>query len=325
MARSTDRLSLPWTEEKSESLLFRAILAGLLLVLLVLSLAIPYIDLPEPERSELEKLPPQLAKLIEKQEPLKVPEPEPVPESEPEPEPEPEPELKPEPVPEPKPEPKPQPVPKKKPPEPIPDQAAIKEARDVAKKSGLLALQDDLADLRSAVDVSNLTKKSEIRAEKTLAAKANAVPGNVAASKSRGIETDTLARPAEQVALEDHDAARLAQTEAERQLAIAEAEAAQRSNERSEESIRYTNEKLKAPLYALYNRELRKDPFLEGRMLLEVVIEASGEVSYCRVMESGLNHKTLETKVCNRVLLANYGAENVARKTITIPFTFQPK
>jgi len=330
MAGFQDRLMLPWTLERKENRQFTVILTSLLVLLVALSLWIPAISLPEKDRATLEKLPPQLAKLVVKKmivkpEPQKKKE-EPQKEEVLKPEKKkPEPEKK---KPEQKKEPEKKPEKKEKPKKPeikVKPKQSVKAARAVAKKTGLLALQDDLADLRSSIDVSALKKTAKPRKEKTIAAKASGLNSKKVLTRSSGIRTDTLSLPAESLTLAAQDREVLDETEDEVALARAEAEAALRANERSEESIRLAIEKLKASFYKLYNRELRKNPFLEGRLVLEVVIEASGEVSYCRVISSELNHKALESKIVNRMKLANFGSENVARATREVPLNFQPK
>ncbi len=322
-----DPLMLPWTSGAQENRYYRWILCIFLLLLLVLSVWVPLIDLPEPDRETLEKLPPQLAKIVlkkEKPKPLapklddaakkEIEEkpPEPVKKEEKK---KPEIDKKPPPKPQTKPDPKPKMVDAKK----------VAKAREAAKKTGLLALQDDLSELKSAVDLSRLSKTSKIRKEATIAAKAQGLVTDKVLAGSSGIDTDALAAPAEQVALETHQSAQLDATQDERDLALAEAEAARKTNQRSRESILYTNETLKEPLFKLYNRALRQDPFLEGKVVLEVVIEPDGSVSSCRIVSSELGNKALEAKLVNRVRLANYGAEAVAQVTVNIPFDFHPK
>lgn len=322
MAISQDRLSLPWSTERKENRRFKFILITLFLALFILSIWIPFITVPEKDRNDLEKLPPQLAKLVKKVEPpkpIKKEEPKPIPKKETKPE------VK---KPEPKPEPKKKVIPPKlEKPKVVKDKdltKEVKKARDVARKSGLLALQNDLSDLKSVVDVSTLKKNIAPRTERTIAAKANSKSTSDVMKRSSGIQTDSLSAPVEQVQLASRDDARLTATEDEIALAKAEAEAANSIKPRSHENMRLTTESLKSSFNKLYLRELRKDPFLEGTLLLEVVIEPTGEVSFCRVVSSELNNPEFEAKIVNRMYLADFGEASVLQITINIPFPFKP-
>lgn len=319
MAYSQDRLMLPWTVERQENNNFRAVLAILATVFLVLAVWIPSVHLPEPDRETLEKLPPQLAKLVVKKEPVKPKLPEPKKEEKPKKE-------------EPKKEEKPEPVKKKEPKKeiikkPVEKTAQkIKKAREVARKTGLLALQNDLAELQSSVDLSSLkTAKTQVRSEKTLAAKAEGISSKQVTQSSGGISTDDLSAPAETIQLASRDVTALEETDQEQALAEAEANAAARANIRSDESIRIAIEGLKNALYKLYNRELRKDPFLEGAVMFELTIDASGEVSVCTIINSELNNPALERKFINRIRLYNFGAEAVDTLVKKININFIPQ
>jgi len=85
-----------------------------------------------------------------------------------------------------------------------------------------------------------------------------------------------------------------------------------------------TTESLQSSLNKLYLRELRKDPFLEGTLLLELVIEPTGEVSFCRIVSSELNNPDFESKIVSRMYLADFGEANVLQTTINIPIPFVP-
>tara|TARA_R110002072_G_scaffold172728_1_gene326961 strand:- start:43675 stop:44640 length:966 start_codon:yes stop_codon:yes gene_type:complete len=320
MAVSQDRLSLPWSKERQENKRFKLILVSLLVLLLVLSIWIPLVHVPQKDRDTLEKLPPQLAKLVKKKEPpKKIEKPKPIPKKETKPE------MK---KPEPKPEPKKKQIPPKlKKPKVVKDKdlsKKVKKARDVARKSGLLALQNDLSDLRSVVNVDALKKNIAPRTERTIAAKAGSVTTSDITRRSSGIQTESLSAPVEMVALVARDDARLSATDDEIALAKAEAEAANSVRTRPQENIRLTTESLKSSFNKLYSRELRKDPFLEGILLLEVVIEPTGEVSFCRIVSSELNSPDFESKIVSRMYLADFGEANVLQTTIQIPFPFRP-
>jgi outer membrane biosynthesis protein TonB len=326
MAVFQDRLSLPWSSERQENRRFSAILIILFAILIMFSLWIPFIDLPEKEREQLEKLPPQLAKLVQKKEepkPIKKEEPKPAPKAEPKPDPKPEiKEI------EPKPEPKKKEIPPKlEKPKVVKDKdltKEVKQARDVARKSGLLALQNDLSDLKTVVDVNKLKQNIAPRTEKTIAAKAGSVATSDVMRRSAGIQTEGLSAPVESVQLAARDGTLLEATEAEIALARAEAEAASKVRPRSQENIRLSVESLKSSFNKLYTRELRQDPFLEGVLMLEVVIEPNGIVSFCRVVSSELNNPEFEAKIVSRMYLADFGEANVLQTTINIPFPFHP-
>lgn len=310
---------LPWSQDNPENKRFKRVLLGLLLLAAGLSFWITLTQLPEPEREDLEELPPQLAKILERKEiePPVTKKPEPLePELEAEPKPEPEPEIV-----EKKPEPE-KPIEKPKP--ETKTAKLVKEAQEVAKKSGLLALKNELADLRSSFDMSELQTPKLSTNTTDNPPDLQAIDQKKVLSGSQGIK-EVAAVVAQNEKLQRADTTSLQETSAEQALAQAELEAAQGERTRSDESLRLGIEKLKASFYALYNRELRKDPFLEGKVEIEFAVEPGGEVTFCRVVKSELKHKALEAKLCSRMKLANFGAENVARVITTVPFTFQPK
>ncbi|UZE97811.1 AgmX/PglI C-terminal domain-containing protein [Alkalimarinus alittae] len=311
-----DNLVLPWSKVSSESKRYWAIVLLLFILVLPVALIIPNIQLPEKERSQLEALPPQLAKvIIEKK---KV---EPKPKEEPEPPKKEEPEKKPEQVkeePKPTPEPKPKPKPKPKPEiKKTPPKKVVEEARKVAESSGLLALQDDLADMRATLDTGSLTSTPNMVA-KTIAASASAVDASSALRGSGGVDTTGMSVPAETVALAQREGTVLEENEVEKLTA----EAKKKGNDRSSGNIRRVFDQNKSSLFTLYHRELRKDPSLEGKLVLKLTIEPSGVVSSCEVVSSDLNSSSLERKIVSRVKLFNFGAQSVASKTITYPIDF---
>lgn len=307
-----DNLVLPWSKVSSESTRFWAIVLILFILILPVAFIIPTVQLPEKERSQLEALPPQLAKVIiekKKVEPKPKEEPKPPKKEEPEKKPE---EVKKEPKPEPKPKPKPKPKIKKTPPK-----KAVEEARKVAEASGLLALQDDLADMRASLDTSSLTSTPNMVA-KTMAAKATAVDAGSALRGSGGVDTSSMAVPAETVALAQREGTVLEETEVEKRTA----QAKKKGNERSSGNIRRVFDQNKSSLFTVYHRALRKDPSLEGKLVLKLTIEPSGAVSACEVVSSDLDAPSLERKIVSRVKLFNFGAQSVSAKTITYPIDF---
>jgi outer membrane biosynthesis protein TonB len=62
-------------------------------------------------------------------------------------------------------------------------------------------------------------------------------------------------------------------------------------------SLRRTLETHKSRLYARYNRALRKDPFLQGKVLFEIEIQPNGKVSKVNIKSSELNNPKLERQL----------------------------
>jgi periplasmic protein TonB len=308
----TDNLTLPWSNVAQESKRFRLILILSFVFVLPIAFIIPGVKLVEKERSQLEALPPQLAKvIIEKKKQVEKPKQEKPKEEKKEPEKKPE-----EKPPEPKKKEKPKPKPKKSPPE-----QTVKQAQKVAKSSGLLALQDDLADMRSSLDTSALTSTpTGSMVASTIAAKTSAIDSGSVRTGSGGVNTREMAVPAETVVLAERTETILEENEAEK--LTAQAKKRSKGKMRSSGNIRRVFDQNKSSLFTLYNRELRKNPSLQGKVVLSLTIEPDGTVSSCEIVSSDLDSPKLERKIVSRVRLFNFGAMPVEVKVVTYPIDF---
>lgn len=326
--RQRSTLALPWTPEPGDRLRFAVILIVLVALFLPVAALVHLTELPEPEIENTEEAP-QMAVLLQEPEPvaeMQEPEPEPEPELEPEPEPELEPE--PEPVPESEPQPQPEPEPEPEPevavePEPAQQPETAEEARDVASRSGLMAMQDQLSQMRSIASQSAPAEVQELSAEADRKADSGVQrerPQNVTAT-SGGVEAG--AAPRESVQLARRQTQDLA---AEQAPASAEPPQPRRQGpaERSMANIRATFDRNKTALFSLYNRALRQNPALSGTVLLELVIEPSGQVSVVEVVSSELNDAALEERIAARVQLFDFGRAAVETRTVEYPVNFLP-
>jgi hypothetical protein len=94
---------------------------------------------------------------------------------------------------------------------------------------------------------------------------------------------------------------------------------------RTDEEIQIVFDRYKAALYRIYNRELRKDPTLRGKILLRISIETSGAVSMCKVESTDLASPELVAKIVARIKRFNFGPkEGVPKITILYPIDFLP-
>ena len=315
---------LPWSvisDEQEQR--FRKILTITLAVTLVLGVIWPFIPVSEQDSLDAVEIEPRFAQLIldKPKEPppppprVEEPEPEPAPVAQ-EPDPiTPPPEVVPEPV--------VQPEPVERPREDV--------AREKASVAGLLPFADDLASLRDN-DVVNQVASNRPLTGAVGAAERNErslITSNVGAA-SGGINTAALSRNTGGTGLSGR-----ATTQVDAPVAAGGAgngagnAAVQRSGSsnrgsRSREEIEMVFDRNKGAIYALYNRALRKDPTLEGKLVLKLTISPQGVVTFCEVESSDLNDPELERKLVQRVKLFRFDAKDVEAITTTKPIDFFP-
>ena len=290
---------LAWDGDPESSRRFRRILRILLVIVAILGVAFPLLPTPEPTAVETE-VPPQLARImIEK---LKPPAP-------------PKPVVKPKVT--------PRPVAKETV-RPVPEHADV--ARERAERS-IDKFKDQLAELRqqmsdAPVETRNLTGAvhAESHAERSLitARAGEASAGITSAPMSRGFGGGAGS-------LHGPDAAKV--TSAIMQSGLnAHSPAVGRGGSagRSEEEIAVVFDRNKGAIYALYQRALRMNPMLQGKLVLEFTIAPSGVVTRCRIVSSELHDPALERAIVARVMLFRFEPEKVDPTTATKPIDFFP-
>jgi TonB family protein len=109
---------------------------------------------------------------------------------------------------------------------------------------------------------------------------------------------------------------------------VAKGGAVQRGNSgkaaRSLEEIRLVFERNKGAIYAIYNRALREDPSLQGKVVLELKIAPAGQVTGCRLVSSELKAPELEQKLLARIRQFDFGAKEVDEMVVSWPLDFLP-
>ncbi len=313
-----------WAAPPEEERRFRIIFWLVLLVLAAAGTIIPFIPVQRPDLTLVHEIPPRLAKLMLEQRqppppPPEVREPEPPP-----PEPDPEPKSEPEPKPEPKAEPQAKPPAAEPPP---PPRATLEAARRKAARSGLLALRSELAELRSGSrEVLKKLERKKPKPLKKAVEKPSAAPvltappealAREAAKASAGIDTSRLSRETGDTQLAEHQVERVVSPGDS-------ALQAPRPATRTSEEIQLVFDRNKGRLNTLYNRALRKNPALAGKVVLRLTIAPSGEVTACEIVSSELQDPVLERKLVARVLLFDFGAKEVPEITIDYPLEFFP-
>jgi protein TonB len=290
-----------------------------LAVSIVLSAIVPFIPVPKEDRDKVEQLPPRLAQLmLEKQKPKPKPKPKVEKKKE---------EKKKEKKKEEKKKEKPKEKKKvEKKPEPKPQVDRVAEARKKAASSGLLAFSDELADLREAPVTPKLGKTKPLSkgAKAAKKVKRNILTSGTAGSG--GIDTTHLSSGVGRSDLEGRETTQVESPVEMVAKAAPKADASEGSAKpsRTYEEVSLVFDKNKGAIYSLYSRALRKDPTLQGKVVLELLIEPSGRVSECKIVESELNNSRLEKKLIARVKLLNFGARDVEPLRVTYPIDFLP-
>jgi TonB family protein len=93
---------------------------------------------------------------------------------------------------------------------------------------------------------------------------------------------------------------------------------------RSIEEIKLVFERNKGAIYAIYNRALREEPGLQGKVVLKLTIAPSGNVTDCRIESSELKTPELEAKLLARIRQFDFGAKDVDQMVVTWPVDFLP-
>ena len=309
---------LPWSADSSQERKFQRLLGMVFLVVLVLGLVWPFLPAPEREFDDVIEIPPQVAKLLLEEQPLPPP---PPPEPEPEEEPEPEPEEEPEPeqVAE-EPEPEPEPIPE---PEPEPDREEI--AREQAQ-AAFMPFAEDLADLVDQDLLESVADDRELTASVGEAQRnERSMITSSVGTASGGINTAQMSRNTGGTGIAARSTTRV-ESEIEN---IGPAGGARRTGtsgkaSRSREEIELVFDRNKGAIFALYNRALRNDPTLEGKLVLRLTIAPNGTVTFCEVVSSELGDPDLEAKLVARIKLFRFEAKDVEAITTTKPIDFFP-
>jgi TonB family protein len=93
---------------------------------------------------------------------------------------------------------------------------------------------------------------------------------------------------------------------------------------RSLEEIKLVFDRNKGAIYTIYNRMLRNDPALQGKVVLKLTIAPSGQVLDCKIVSSELRSPELERKLVARIKQFDFGAKKVDTMVVTYPIDFLP-
>ncbi|MDJ0849233.1 MAG: AgmX/PglI C-terminal domain-containing protein [Myxococcota bacterium] len=295
---------MPWTHGGEDDQRLRKSLAVALLASLLLGFVLPLIELPIPEVWEPVEVPERLTRLIQEQKPLPPP-------------------VAPQPTRTAK-EDEPKPTDDAKTPEPAP-----KEKVADTRSKGILAFREQFSALAESSPADRLGAKARVSSAGA-AGSARPVRSMVATqapSSSGGINLASLSRNVGSGGGEGIERVQVVRAtssiggvgEADRPLSDGPGPS------RTDEEIQIVFDRHKAALYRLYNRELRKNPTLQGQMVLRLTIEPDGSVSLCELQSTDMKAPQLSARVVERVKSFDFGAkEGIPPVTILYPIDFLP-
>jgi TonB family protein len=93
---------------------------------------------------------------------------------------------------------------------------------------------------------------------------------------------------------------------------------------RGSEEIALVFTRNKGAIDAMYARALRDNPALQGKVVLEITIAPSGDITAARIVSSELKDPEFEAKLLARIRLFKFEAKDVAALTATKPIDFFP-
>ena len=287
------RYELPWSPSEEMERRFRVILRNLTIVFGIFAVLMPF--LPRQERVvNTDSLPERVVQLV----------------------------AEPPPPPPPPPPPKPEKPVEKAPvqPKPVPPV----DPRVKASKSGLLANMDDLAALRD-VDLEKFAKNQpkttdpgdvSVVSRSIISSKTGGTSGGISAPTSSGLAAGSGSlRGFDRTQVKDPNLG--ASGQATRGGGSGKAS-------RSADEIALVFTKNKGAIDAMYARALRDAPALQGKVVLEITIAPSGDITAARIISSELSDKEFESKLLARIRLFKFEAKDVATLTATKPIDFFP-
>ena len=310
------KTELPWNDSDQKN--FRLIMILMLSVVLILGIIVPIIKLKAIDRAELEKVPPQLAKIIKRKK-IEKAKPKPKPKAKKQ---EKKPEVKkekPKEKPKVKDKPKPKKKPKAKPKKKVAKAKRVKAKAKAKKAFGNKALAA-LSNIKSSVPIAALNTSSKGLSNKGNKATAvgSVIDRSAASRGSGGVSVAALTTATVGESLSARDVTAI-------ELSAEEIQIEESASSRSQEELRLVIGQHKTAFDRIHRKALRNNPTLEGMVVLKLEIQPNGEVSSCSISESEIKDARFKKRLVSRCRLISF--EDKPDVDITVaeyPIRFTP-
>lgn len=306
-----DEPFLPWVQSANDRRFLKILLINIV-VFTLFGAIVPYLPTSEPVKKDLKTISPRLAELVLEKRKLPPP-----------------------PIPKPvKAKAKPKPKVKKKPKAKKPLKKPVKKklnkkqkvAKQAAASAGLMSMASELNDLRDSFDVADIQNESLSKAGKTKTQDFSApvITSRSAMGSSGGLKSSQLSKSTGGGKLASRRTTKVASNINTKTTAKTTRRSKSGKAIRPQFEIEQVFQKHKSAIYTIYNRALRKDPTLQGKVVIELTIAASGKVIKARIISSELNNPKLEKKLIARVKLFRFKPGNTEKVTVKYPIDFLP-
>ena len=196
-------------------------------------------------------------------------------------------------------------------------------ARQRAKASGLLQFQDQLKAMRALATVDRSTSALVGATEAALPQRQlvgrRSTSGQTVAAK--------LATSVDSVLLPGQATGALAPAAVSAAPLVMQPDSERGPDQlrgRADAEIRKIMDKNKGAIFAIYNRALRAQPQLRGKLTIEMLIAPDGSIVSATLMATDLGNATLENRLLTRIRMINFGAADVAATRLNYSFEFLP-
>ena len=284
------RYELPWSPSEEMERRFRAILRNLAIVFGIIAILMPFLP-----RHQIvvntESLPERVVQLV----------------------------MEPPPPPPPPPPPKPEKPVEKAPvvPKPVPVDPRVKAQKSLQVFDQLAALRDvDMDKFQKNQQKTNDPGDVSVVSRNIISSKVGGTSGGISSNMSSGLAAGSGS-------LRGFDTTQVKNPNLGASGQATRAGGSGKAS-RSADEIALVFTKNKGAIDAMYARALRDNPALQGKVVLEITITPSGDITAARIISSDLNDKEFESKLLARIRLFKFDAKDVATLTATKPIDFFP-
>ena len=198
-------------------------------------------------------------------------------------------------------------------------------ARKVAEKTGLLALANELNELKSADSIQQQlgqkTTTNNAAAEQHSGYDSTNITAGVAQTGGK-VNKDQYAAAVTNTNLDARNVEQANLGDIQPTNKTGSAGKSKSGNAGDDATIVFN--KNKSSLYSLYERERRSTPGLQGKIIFQLTISPSGDVVDVKIISSDLNNPALEARLLSRIKSFKFKAAGDKPNTITYPVEFLP-